>query len=129
MMINASKNKTVLEIFINFHFRSQSTFQLFTYLSSVKRFGRWIYSFNKRGKEKKVTRKSSKQNQSQNIQELLLTLQKQMNFLKEQYESKSSCLKTLLKDNKSLRGKNVKKIENSFLNSEKLYFLITMETK
>ena len=41
----------------------------------------------------------------------------------------SSFLQTRSKDNKKMRGKNMKEIENLFLNYGKLWFLITLETK
>ena len=45
-----------------------------------------------------------------------MTLQKQIDFLKEQNESNKQFFANTIKEQQDIRGKNLKKIQNSFLN-------------
>ena len=65
-----------------------------------------------------MTQKSSKQKHLQNIQEQLMTLQKQqMNLLNEQNESNKQFFANMIKGQQEIeKKKHVKKIDNSFLN-------------
>ena len=58
-----------------------------------------------------MTQKSSKQKQSQNIQEQLMTIQKQqMDPLKDQNESNKQFFANAITRQQKMRGKNVKEI-------------------
>ena len=60
--------------------------------------------------------KSSKQKQSQNIQEQLMALQKQqMDLLKEQNESNQQFFPNVIKGQQEIERKNEKELENPFL--------------
>ena len=64
-----------------------------------------------------MTQKSSKQKQSQIIQEQLMTLQKQqMDLLKEKNESNKQFFPNVIKVQQEIERKNVKQIENPVLN-------------
>ena len=64
-----------------------------------------------------MTQKSSKQKQSQIIQEQLMTLQKQqMDLMKEKNESNKQFFPNVIKVQQEIERKNVKQIENPVLN-------------
>ena len=70
-----------------------------------------------------MTRKSSKQKQSQNIQKQLMALQKQkMHFLKEQYRSNKQFFANMIKGQQDIERKERKKDREFFFKLGKAMF-------